>query len=160
MSRNSCRLASDDVVIEKHTNNTITGTARTFRRSFKRSCVPMLDAIVRIVFAVGLVAAIIILAVNMDPDSLMRLKSGNEACIKRIDDCMAKLNDSSLVVSNRVSTLQTEVSQFVVIMIDITNGLWHVKNRVGDYEREPKSVRWECHAWCRCPCCHRKVGFE
>ena len=132
-------FTSDDVLVEKHVKNSITGHERISKRNIKSSCVPMVDAILRIILAVGLIAALIFLAKSMEPVALMQLsKSCNEYVAKTIE------------MTNRLHVVSAHLQAHSKQLDEIKNELDKVESMLRKIEQRPYVLKTEgcCHGWC------------
>ena len=101
-----CRcFCSNDVSVESHTRDIITGKECTFRRHITRSSVPVLDAIVRVILAVGLVVSAWFLVWNMKSGSLKELEDTNKKCIAEVKEYNKNLSGASTKLDDLVREL-------------------------------------------------------
>ena len=134
-----CCLSNDDIVIEKHTKNSITGSERTTKRSSTRSFVPIIDAITRIILTIGLVVAGMILASNMKPESLKNFENPDTEYVR-------KMNEQKL----KIITYFDEIHK---CLTNITNDLAQVRICLEVNARVQEGAEKDYLKCCWCPCC-------
>lgn len=132
-------FTSDDVLVETHVKNSITGHECISKRDLKRSCVPLLDAILRIVLALGLIVALIFLAKSMESVALMKLS-------KSYDDCILK----SIEMTNRLHVASAHLQAYSKQMNEMANRLDKMESMLRKIEQRPYVLKTEgcCHGWC------------
>jgi hypothetical protein len=106
-----CCLTSDDIIVEKHTKNSTTGTERMTKRSSTRNCVPIIDAFTRVVFAIGLVAASMVLALNMKPESLKSFENSNKEYLRIVNEHKLKLITYYYELAKGLTNISNDLAQ-------------------------------------------------
>ena len=180
MAKNGKRckwITDDEVLVETHVRNSITGHECISKRDLKRSCVPLLDAIVRILLALGLIVALIFLAKSMESVALMQLSKSCDECVaktiemtnrlyvvsaylqaysKHLDEMDKRFDE----IESRLHVTTNLMQECSMRMDMITNRLAKVECLLCKIEQKPCVLKIDGCCNCLWPCCLWKVGRQ
>ncbi len=147
------------------------------RRNVTYSSEPALNAITRIILAIGLVCALVNLAKSMDPIALMQLSKFCDACTAKATaitnslevafGCLQEYSRQMDEMKNRMGNIESRLHVTTNLMQECSRQMDKMANRFAKVEcllrkieQKPCALKVEGYCNCWCPCCLLKVGCQ